>query len=88
MRWKKWTLPMPTDSNMPTRTSFPCPKGGFKTDEEEAAWLAQLIALRMKEGLAALGISVAPAFKSLDELLLLSLKAAGRRAVKEIADAN
>ena len=60
---------------------IPVPRGGFCTHEDEAKWLADTIAMRTSEGLAALGL---PSFSvptaSLYELLLLGLQNAAKRA--------
>lgn len=55
------------------------PAGGFRTNAEEADWLAATITMRLREGLATIGINAVPAPKGLRDLLLLSLDAASKR---------
>lgn len=62
---------------------IPVPKGGFLTNEDEARWLEQTISMRLREGLAALGINVAPQFGQLYDLFLLSLNYASKRALRQ-----
>jgi hypothetical protein len=65
-----------------TQKTIPIPPGGFTSDEQEVAWLAQVIATRVQEGLVRYRIVVTCNTGNMAELLLLSLKAAGKRAVK------
>lgn len=62
------------------RAPIAIPRGGFRTNEEEARWLEQTLIMRMQEATAALGISTKPEPRGLYELLLHSLNAASKRA--------
>lgn len=59
---------------------IPIPAGGFTTNEDEVRWLADTIAMRMRETFAAAGINAAIPTESLCELLLIALNAASKRA--------
>ena len=70
-------------TKQPTRRpAIHVPRGGLKTDDEEAAWLVATIENRIGEGFEAMGIRANPVMVGLQELLMLSLKAAGDRRVK------
>lgn len=58
---------------------IPIPKGGFRSNEEEARWLEQTILMRLREAASNAGLRFAPQPNGLYELLLLSLNAASRR---------
>ncbi len=61
---------------------IPLPRGGFKSNEDEAQWLEQTIVMRMNEVLRAAGVNRTVAPKKLYELFLMSLNDAGKRALK------
>ena len=58
---------------------LPVPPGGFRSNEDEADWLAATITMRLREVLAAVGINATPVSPSLRDLLLASLDAASAR---------
>ena len=58
----------------------PFPKGGFKTNEEDARWLEQTIMFRMAQTLKNVGVNLrTPESPALYELLLIALGDAARR---------
>lgn len=66
------------------RPAIPIPKGGHKTNEEGARWLADTLAMRLREGLEGIGIHhVHPHGDQFYDLLLVSLDAATRRALRD-----
>lgn len=68
-----------------SKAAIPVPKRGFVTHEEEARWLADMIMLRINEGLTSAGIAAqASSPKQLYELILLCLGSAGERQAKEL----
>ena len=71
-----------TDSKTTAKRRAPIaiPKGGFTNNPDEAAWLAETVAMRFQEGISAtFGISLAINLKQLTELFLISLNAASKR---------
>lgn len=66
----------------PRCAPIPVPRSGFASNEEEARWLEQTIIMRTAEMLRRAGVSADIRPKGLYELLLLSLDAATRRALK------
>lgn len=61
---------------------IPIPRGGFKTNEEDAKWLELTILRRTEEMLAAVGIKASIAPVGLYELLLNGLNSATNRGCK------
>ena len=59
---------------------IPVPRGGFTSNEEEARWLTDTIAMRMQEALIAIGVQATVPTASLRELLIFSLDSASKRA--------
>lgn len=72
------------DKNTSPSRSIPIPRGGLRTNEDEARWLEQTILLRTSELLASAGVLTPIAPKGLYDLLLLSLNSASKRARKEV----
>ena len=61
---------------------IPVPRGGFRTNLEEAKWLEATIIMRMREALAEVGINASAPEGCMLELLLLSLDAASKRGIR------
>ncbi len=63
-----------------TTDRIPIPKGGFRTNEDEARWLEQTICLRARQMMLAAGVNATIRPNGLYDLLLMSLNAASERA--------
>jgi hypothetical protein len=74
-------------SNDNRHPPIPIPPGGFRTNAQEADWLATTIVMRLREGLAAIGINAVPASTGLRDLLLQSLDAVTKRADERLSRA-
>ncbi len=61
----------------------PIPRGGFKTNEEDARWLEQTILLRTRQMLDLAGVSAQIAPSKLYDMLLMALDDASMRGRKE-----
>ena len=61
---------------------IPVPRGGFKTNEEDARWLEQTIVMRMRQVLDLAGVTTPLAPKGLYDLLLGALNDASKRGSK------
>jgi hypothetical protein len=68
---------------MAERKFIPIPPNGFGSDEDEARWLADTIAMRAAEAIESMGLSATFSTDSLYELLLVSLRRAAKRAISK-----
>ena len=77
----------PDQTGTTGRPPIPVPQGGFRSNADEARWLADTIEMRAEDAFAALGLNVSSKSKndSLYTLILMSLDSASKRGRAEVS---